>query len=224
MQALAASTFGDSFTPIDEKGNILYNTIYTIDSRGIKELKYILSIISERELYYITGLPPQYVAPLTKLLWLRNNEPEISKKTKKFLFTEELLQHKMGIRDYRINYPLCSTTLFFDVKGKKWSNNILEKFDIDKELFAIPTPSGTEVGYISSEISEELGFKGKVSIITGGHDQQCAAFGVGAISRGIASDGIGTVECVAAVLDEPIMKKSMFDNGFSTRSLSENSK
>jgi len=217
VEALATSTFGDSFTPIDENGNTIYNTIYSSDSRSLKELDYILSIIPAKELYYMTGLPPQYVTPLNKLLWLRNNEPGIFKKAKKMLFTEELLHHKLGLRDYHINYPLSSTSLFFDIREKKWSLDILDRFDLDPGLFAIPTPAGTEIGQVSPEMAEELGFKGKVSIVTGGHDQQCAAFGVGAISQGIAADGIGTVECVVPVFDDIIMKDSLFENDFSTR-------
>ncbi len=217
VQALAVSTIGESFTPIDKNGNILHNTIYSSDSRSIKELEYMCSIIPAKDLYYMTGLPPQFVTALNKLLWVKNNLPDIFKKTRKFLFTEELLHHKLGIRDYRINYALSSTTLFFDIREKKWSTDILDKFEIDPGLFAIPTPSGTEIGIVSPEIAAELGFSGKVSIVTGGHDQQCAAFGVGAISGGIAADGIGTVECVVPIFDEIIMKDSMFDNDFSTR-------
>jgi xylulokinase len=217
VEALAPSTIGESFTPIDKRGNILYNTIYSTDARSTMELEEMLSIIPAKDLYYITGLPPQYVTALNKILWLKNNEPDIFSRTHKILFTEELLQHKLGMRDYRINYPLSSTSLFFDLRGKKWSMDILDKFELDPDLFAIPAPSGTLVGKVSPEVSEELGFKGEVSIVTGGHDQQCAAFGVGAISGGIAADGMGTVECVVPVFDEIIMKDSMFDNDFSTR-------
>ena len=200
-----------------KKGNILYNTIYSTDSRSIKELDYMLSIIPAKDLYYATGLPPQFVTALNKILWVKNNLPDIFKNTHKILFTEELLQHKLGMTDYRINYPLASTSLFFDIRNKKWSADILDKFDLDPGLFATPTPSGTAVGKVSSEIAEELGFTRDVSIVTGGHDQQCAAFGVGAISGGIAADGMGTVECVVPVFDDIIMKDSMFDNDFSTR-------
>lgn len=217
VSALAVSTVGESFTPIDDKGKILYNTIYSTDSRSTQELEHVLSIMSAKDLYYITGLSPQFVTALNKILWVRNNLPDVFKKTDKILFTEELLHHKLGIRDYKINYPLASTTLFFDLREKKWSTKILDAFNLDTDLFAEPTPSGTEIGTVREDIASDLGFKGRVSIVTGGHDQQCAAFGVGAISGGVAADGIGTVECVVPVFDDIIMKDSMFDNDFTTR-------
>lgn len=107
--------------------------------------------------------------------------------------------------------------MFFDIKEKKWSTKILDKFNLTPELFAIPTPSGTEIGKVSPKMADKLGFKRDVSIVTGGQDQQCAAFGVGAISGGIASDSMGTVECITSVMDKIKTKDSMFDNGFSTR-------
>lgn len=217
VTALSVSTVGESFTPVDEKGNTLYNTIYSTDSRSVKELEYVFSKIPPQKLYNITGLPPQYVAALNKILWVRNNMPDIYSKTKKFLFTEDLFQHKLGVDDTKINYPLSSTTLFFDIREKKWSDRILDEFDIDKNLFSEPTPSGVEIGYIREDIAEDLGFTKKVSIVTGGHDQQCAALGVGAIKGGIAADGIGTVECVTTAIDKLIISEEMFKNDFSTR-------
>jgi len=217
VTALAVSTVGESFTPIDKDGNILYNTIYSSDSRSKKELEYIFTKIPAKELYYICGLPPQYVTALNKILWVKNNMPDVYAKTKKILFTEDLFHHKLGLTDLKLNYPICSTTLFFDIREKKFSKKILNEFDTDENLFSEPCPSGVEIGHIRDDIAESLGFKGKVSIVTGGHDQQCAALGVGAISGGIACDGVGTVECVTTVLDELIISDAMFENDFSTR-------
>ena len=217
VEALSVSTIGESFTPIGENGEALYNTIYSSDSRSIKELEFILSEMPKKDIYYITGLLPQFVTPLNKILWLKNNLPKVFKKTKKILFTEELFQHKLGLTDLKINYSLSSTTLFFNIHEKKWSRKILDRFNLNHELFATPSPSGIEIGYIRSDIACNLGFKKNVSIVTGGHDQQCAAFGVGAVKEGIAVDGTGTVECIVPVFDDFIMKDSMFENGFSTR-------
>ncbi len=217
VKALAVSTIGESFTPIDKEGNILYNTIYSTDARSSKELEYILSVIPAKKLYNITGLPPQYVTALNKIYWVKKNMPEIYNKTYKFLFTADLFQHKLGIENTKMNYPLCSTSLFFDIRKKEWSDYILSTFDIDKNLFSKPAPSGKIVDYIRDDIAKELGFKNKVAVVTGGHDQQCAALGVGAIEGGIAADGIGTVECVTPVMDEIILKDELFENDYSTR-------
>ena len=214
VTALSVSTIGESFTPIDKKGNTLYNTIYSTDTRSVKELEYIFTKISAKDLYNITGLTPSFITALNKILWIKNNLPSIYLKTKKILFTEDLLFHKLGIIDTKIDYSLCSRTLFFDIRTKKWSSKILDECDLDINLFSEPYPSGYEIGYVNNETAKLLGFKKKVSVVTGGHDQPCAALGVGAIESGIASDGMGTVECIATATDKLIINNKLLRNGF----------
>jgi len=215
VEVLSASTIAESFTPVDSKGNILFNTIYTTDTRSVGELEYVLTKISARDLFEINGYPPGFICPLNKILWFRNNEPDLFKKTKKFLFTEDLLFHKLGLKDTRINNALCSRTLFFDIKNKKWSSEILNEFDLNEELFSEPCSTGEEAGYIRSDIAEELGFRKKVLIATGAHDQSAAALGVGAVKEGLAADGMGTVECIAAAVEKLVINDRMFENNFS---------
>lgn len=213
--ALSVSTFGEGLTPVDDRGNVIFNTIYSIDARSIKELEFILSKYSKKRLFEITGFPPGFICPLNKILWIKNNRPQIYKKTKKILFTDDLFYHKLGVEDLKINHALASRTLFFDVRKKAWTNDILSGLDIDVNLFSKPSPSGIEIGYIKKSIAEELGFTGNVSVITGCHDQPCAAFGVGAIEGGIAADGMGTVECATICMEEALTNDVMLKNNYS---------
>ncbi|MCL4378432.1 MAG: FGGY family carbohydrate kinase [Actinobacteria bacterium] len=215
VTALSVSTFGEGLTPVNENGNIIFNTIYSIDARSIKELEFILSKYGRKELFEVTGFPPGFICPLNKILWIKNNRAEIYKKTKKILFTDDLFYHKLGIEDLKINYSLASRTLFFNVRKKIWANDILSGLDIDVNLFSKPSPSGIEIGYIKKSIAEELGFSGNVSVITGCHDQPCAAFGVGAIEGGIAADGMGTVECATICMEEALTNENMLEYNYS---------
>ncbi len=214
VTALAVSTVGESFTPIDSEGKILYNTIYSTDARSSNEVDLILKKYSAAELFEITGFPPGYICPLNKIMWVKKNLPEIYKKTKKFLFTEDLFFHKLGIEKTRINHALASRTLFFDVKEKFWRTDILDTFGIDAELFSVPSPSAVEIGYIDGRIAGQLGFQNKVSVVTGAHDQPCAALGVGAVKGGIAADGMGTVECVTICMEDAIKNQAMLKSNF----------
>ncbi len=189
VTALGSVNFRGRHYPVDDKSNVIFNTIYSTDARSTKELEFVLSKYSVEELFGITGFPPGNICPLNKILWIKNNRPQIYKKTKKILLTDDLLAHKLGVEEPRINYALASRTLFFDVRKKQWTKGILEDFDIDIELFSKPVASGKNIGVVSKKIAEELGFKGKVSVISGCHDQTCSALGAGAITGGVAADG-----------------------------------
>lgn len=214
VTALSVSTVGESFTPIDGSGNILYNTIYSTDARSTEEVKIILSKYSAKELFEITGYPPGYICALNKIMWMKRNRPDIYNKTKKILFTEDLFFHKLGIKNTKINHSLASRTLFFDIREKIWREDILNTFDIDVNLFSTPSPSAVEIGFIDKKIAEDLGFKGNVSVVTGAHDQPCAALGVGAVRGGIAADGMGTVECVTTCSEDAITNEKMLGYNF----------
>jgi len=162
-------------------------------------------------------LSPRVCSPLNKIIWLKKNEPKAYKNTKKILFTEDLLHYKLGVKNTKINYSLCCTSMFFDIRSKKWSKEILNKFDIDTGLFSTPVPSGIEIGVVGKTIAEDLGFKKKVSIISGGHDQQCAALGVGAVNKGISADSMGTVECITTVLEDLVTNDLMYTNNLTIR-------
>ncbi len=214
VTALSVSTFGEGLTLIGKNGEVIHNTIYSTDARSTKELEEILSVYTSKELFIITGYPPGFICPLNKILWIKNNRPEIYKRAEKILFTDDLLYHKLGIKETRINHALASRTLFFDVRQKVWREDILSRFDIDVGLFSEPGPSGLEIGKVSDEIAKELGFKGRVSVVTGCHDQPCAAFGVGAVTGGIAADGMGTVECATVCSDEATTNDEMLQHNF----------
>lgn len=215
VTAISVSTFAEGLTPVDEKGNILHNTIYSADARSTKELEFVLSKYDKKELFKLTGYCPGYMCPLNKILWIKNNRPEVYKSTKKIFFTEDLLWYKLGIEQPGINYALASRTLFFDIRKKTWTENILSTFDIDVNLFSKPSPSGAAIGFISKNIAGDLGFKDKVSIVTGCHDQSCSAYGVGAIKEGMAADGMGTVECAAICVDKALTNDNMLKRNYS---------
>lgn len=214
VSAISVSTFGESFVPIDKYGNILFNIICPGDTRSKTELKKILELFDKDYIYKITGLVPSYLYSLSKIIWIKEQFPRIFKRTYKFLLMEDLFYKLLGIEKTSISYSLSTRTMFFDLRNKKWSEEILDKLGIDKDKFSIPVQSGEIIGKVSSEVKKELGFLKDVIIVVGGHDQTCAALGAGAILKGSALNGVGTTECIAPVFDKVILNKQMMQNNF----------
>ena len=214
ITALSVSTFGEAFTPVDKTGGILFNTIYPLDSRCTDELARVVEDFGENFLYETTGVIPSYLYSLSKLLWIKKHASGVYKKTDRFLFNEDMLFRRLGLTDTKVSYSLSSRTMFFDLKEKAWSSKILDRYGIAPERFSSPAPSGEIVGEISRKVGEELGFERPVYLVTGGHDQACAALGAGSIREGTAADGIGTVECLVPAFDGMRINDRMKKNGF----------
>jgi xylulokinase len=134
-----------------------------------------------------------------KLLWLKEKRPDIWAKTRQYCCFEELLQARLGLRP-TISWPLAGRTLLFDVVRHEWSAAILGDLGLRGEQLATPAASGSLVGEIPQSNAAELGLPAGVLVVAGGHDQPCAALGVGAMRTGQAMYATGTVECICPAL------------------------
>jgi xylulokinase len=214
VTALSVSTFGEAFTPVDKTGRILSDTIYPLDSRGTDELARVMEDFGEDYLYETTGVVPSYLYSLSKLIWVKDHAPDVYGKADKFLFNEDMLFRRLGLADTKVSYSLSSRTMFFDLKEKSWSSKILDRYGIAPDRFSPPAPSGEIVGEIPKKKGAELGFVKPVILVSGGHDQPCAALGAGSVREGTAADGVGTVECIIPAFEGIRMNDRMKKNGF----------
>ena len=200
VKALAFSSMGESFTPVNKKLDFLQNSIMAFDSRAKEESDYLEERMGKRRIFEITGQPINPIYPLPKIMWLKKNKPAIFENTWKFLCYQDLAGALLGA-DPAIDYTLVSRTLAFDIRRKVFSDEMLVNAGIEPDKFARPVPSGEIIGRVSGKIADEVGLRRDTAIVAGGFDQPCAVLGAGINIPGIADDGIGTVECVTAVFE-----------------------
>jgi xylulokinase len=200
VQAMCVSSQGEAFTPIDKNGNVLNNAMVSSDSRAQEISASWSKEFGEEKIYRITGHTPHPLFTLYKILWLKKNKPSAWSETSKFLCFEDLFQYKVGI-DPHISWPLAGRTMMFDVINHCWNSEILDAIELDSSRLAKPLASGEIAGYIGLPVSRTLGFKNKVMVVAGGHDQTCAALGAGVTKSGVCMYATGTVECFCPMLE-----------------------
>lgn len=213
IEAIAIASFGESFVMLDANDNVLGSSMLYSDVRGTEEIGDILEKISEEALFDISGMPINSMYTLNKLLWYKKHEPQLLKNANKLFLFEDFITYKLsGIR--KIDYSLASRTLFFDYKNKKWSDEILGLFDLDARQFSEPVAPGQVVGKVSAIIAAELNLSANTLLVAGAHDQVCAALGAGVLKGGDSVDGIGTSECITAMLKCVDQSQYMRKNNF----------
>lgn len=211
IQALAISSQGEAFTPLDAKGRPLANAMISGDSRATATMNRFCDSFGNDKIYRITGNTPSGIYTLAKLLWMAENRPEIRRAATKFLCFEDLLVHELcGVA--AISRPLAGRTMLFDVEAHQWSDEILDAAGFRKEEFARPVPSGTIIETISERLADELNLSKKVKIVAGGHDQVLGALGCGAWASGSAMYAAGSVECLVPVVNRLIFSKTLQKN------------
>ena len=213
VRSVSVSAQGEAFLPLSKEGKPLYNSIVTPDQRAQEETRYLEETFGRKFLFEKTGMVLFPIYTLNKILWIRENEPRIFEKTAKFLCWEDYVNYKLTGRA-AIDHSLANRTLMFDIKKRRWSEEILQQLDLGEDLLAETMPGGEVVGEVTREASRETGMEPGVTVVAGGHDQACGCLGAGVVAEGPLYDVTGTVECLMPAVSSPILTDEMLKGGF----------
>ena len=194
ISSIAVSSLGEAFVLLDKEDNVVFYPMLYTDPRGDGEAEALKERFDEEEYFGITGVIPHSMYSLSKLLWLKNNYPDVYDRADKLLLVCDYIGYILT-GERVIDYALASRSGAFDVSKMEFSSVILDKLGIDKRLFSTPKKAGTLVG----RLKEEWGID--ATLVLGSHDQVCTALGAGAIDPGDAVDGLGTVECITTIFE-----------------------
>ncbi len=217
IAAIGLSVHGEAVTPVDKGGNALRPTILGMDTRTGLQNDWLRDRFGGEALFQRTGMPIHTINTLPKLLWLKQNEPEMWQKASKFLLIEDFLINKMTGRAV-ISNCLASRTQMYDLHQGKWDEEILSILGLDPTKLAQVQPSGTFAGTLSKDLVSEFGLTSSPGVVTGGHDQACGALGAGLTVPGLASVSTGTAEVVEVVLPSPIVSQPLYEGNISVYS------
>ncbi len=205
IRAISFSSQGETLIAVDESGKPLRNAIVWLDNRSEKEAKSIEKYFSRQTLLENTGQPEILpLWPATRILWIRENEPDIFKNVSKFLLVEDYLIYKLT-GQYYSEESLVSSTLCYDIQKKKWWDEMLDFLSITPKLLPEVLPSGSPTGRITKESALTTGLSSDTMVITGGYDHVAGAIGSGNIAEGIVSETTGASMAMVVTIDNPVV-------------------
>lgn len=204
VQALCLSSHGETFVPVDARNEAIAPAILNQDNRATEETAWLEKTFGRKRLFEITGQVAHTMYPVPKILWLRKHRPDMFDPSVRFLSVIGYVLSRLGLPAY-IDYSLASRYLAFDIRQRRWSDEILAATEIDAEWLPTAVPAGTIAGTLDGSIAGELGLPPRTIVVLGGHDQPCGALGVGASVSGRVADSMGTYECLLAASDQPTL-------------------
>jgi xylulokinase len=190
---------------LDENGQVLRPAILWNDQRTAAECDEIRARLGKERLIQITGNDALTGFTAPKILWVRNNEPEIFARARHILLPKDYVRYRLT-GEYAIDKADGAGTLLFDLSQRDWSRAVLEALEIDPAWLP-PTFEGPEVtGTVSAQAAEETGLRAGTLVMAGGGDQSAQAVGVGAVEPGIVALTLGTSGVVFASTREPFIE------------------
>jgi xylulokinase len=215
VAAIGIASQGEAFTPLALDGAFLANAMTSGDTRSAPLVESWSREFGRERMYEITGHTCYPMYSLFKLLWLKENEPEVWERAHKFLFFEDLLAYILT-GETATDPSMAARSMLFDVTKRRWSDEILGALALSPDRLARVVPSGTVVGTVSAEPADSLGLDMDVAVFVAGHDQPVGALGCGAAVPGSASYAIGTVECVCPAIARLILSPDLMRANLAT--------
>ena len=185
---------------LDKEGNLLRRSIIWCDQRTAAECEEITQRVGQQRLIEITANPALTGFTASKILWVRNHQPELYAKCAHILLPKDYVRY-MLTGEFATEVSDASGMQLLDVPGRCWSQEVLEKLDIDPALLAKVYESPEVTGEITSRAAELTGLKAGTPVVGGAGDNAAAAVGTGVVRDGKAFTTIGTSGVVFAHTD-----------------------
>lgn len=190
LTAISFSGQMHSLVLLDEADRVLRNAILWNDVRTTEQCEQITTTLGER-LIPITQNKALEGFTLPKILWVKEQEPEIFAQVKTFLLPKDYLGFCLT-GSKQMEYSDAAGTLLLDLEKKTWSQEILAAFELDESICPPLVESAAQIGTLKAELKERFGFQQEIRLYAGGADNAAAALGAGIISPDVGMVSIGT--------------------------------
>lgn len=175
---------------LDKNGAVLRPAILWNDTRTTKQCQEIEDRFGD-EFIKITGNRPLEGFTLPKLLWVKENEPEIWAKAKTFLLPKDYVRFVMTGKQ-AMDYSDATGTVLLNINEGQWSKKLCEAFDIPMSMCPPLIESIAEAGTVTESYSVFSGLETATRVFAGGGDNACGAVGAGILKPNTAMSSIGT--------------------------------
>ena len=190
---------------LDGDGNVLRPAILWNDQRTQSQCDEIHRIIGKEKFIRITGNVALTGFTAPKILWVKENEPNVYAKAKHVLLPKDYVRLKLT-GAYAMDKADGAGTVLFDLKARDWSDEVLSALEIPRAWMP-KTFEGTEfTGYVTEEAAALTGLKVGTPVAAGGGDQAAGAVGVGAVEPGIVGLTVGTSGVVFATTPSALIE------------------
>jgi len=212
--SIGVASFAETGVPLDAHGQAASNqAIAWFDNRSAPQAAWLRNQISVERLFAITGISLQPIFGLFKLLWLRDNQPEVFARTRLWLNMADYITYRLcGVP--ATDFSLASRMMGLDLRRRQWSEEILDVMGIAPQTLAPLQASGTRLGTILPETATATGLPSNTQVAVGGHDHVCGALALGVTQPGDVLNSMGTAEAVFLPVTKPLFDPQIGVQGY----------
>lgn len=179
VRGITVTTFGVDGALVDEQGKLLYPVISWKCPRTAAVMDNIGRFMPAQQLQQIAGVGAFAFNTLYKLIWLKENHPQLLEQAHAWLFISSLLNQRLT-GEFTTDITMAGTSQMLDIHQRDFSAQILQATGLPRRLFPRLVEAGQQIGTLQSDAANMLGLAVGIPVISAGHDTQFALFGAGA--------------------------------------------
>jgi xylulokinase len=191
---------------LDEGEEVLRPALIWCDQRTDAQGKAITKLIGASRLIELTANPALTNFTATKLMWVRQHEPELWSRFRYFLLPKDYVRLRLT-NERATDVTDASGTLLLDVANRRWSDAMLDALEIDRSCLPALFESSEITGRVSPQGAAATGLREGTPVVAGAGDQAAGAVGMGIVRPGAVSATIGTSGVVFAATAHPTFDK-----------------
>ena len=192
--------------PLDRNGKLLREaTPIWSDSRSLTQSRQFFEKVDENEWYLMTGNgfpPPLY--SVFKMMWYRDNEPEMFKNIHKVIGTKDFINYKLT-GNMVTDYSYASGCGVYDLVNWEYSESMIDASGLPKDIFPDIVPSTAMIGELTPEASAALNLPAHLKVVAGGVDNSCMGLGAKSFQEGRVYNALGSSSWIAVASATPLL-------------------
>ena len=189
---------------VDKEGTPLRPAMIWADTRAKEQAKLLEERLKGIDTYELLGHPISPSYSIEKLMWIKENEPEVYEKTHQMLQVKDYIIYRMT-GAFVTDHSDASGTNAYDLANQCWSKEILKAAEISEEKLPKIYASSDVIGNLTEKSAKELGLTTETKVVCGGGDGACSALGAGCVEAGEMFMCFGTSAWIAGTTDEKVL-------------------
>jgi xylulokinase len=214
IAGISVASFAESGVPLDAAGVEATNEVIAwFDTRTRAEVAWLDQVIGKDQLFARTGLSLQPIFTLSKLLWIKANQPEVWRRTRRWLNMADYFLYRLS-GEQATDFSLASRMLTLDLHHLRWDVDLMRQVGIEPELLAPLVDAGTWLGPVLPAVAAEAGLPATAIVASGGHDHVCGSLAAGVLKPGTLLNSLGTAEALFVPLMQPLTDPAAGRQGY----------
>jgi len=189
---------------LDDKDQVIRPSLIWCDQRSDAEARQLTAQVGEPKLIEWTCNPALTNFTATKLLWVKNHEPDVWKRFRRLLLPKDYVRLRLT-GEHAMDVAEASGTLLLDVRNRRWSGPMLQALQLSADSLPRLAESQEVVAVVSKAGAEATSLRAGTPVVAGAGDQAAGAVGLGVVQPGAVSVIIGTSGVVFAATDRPAL-------------------